>query len=49
MGAARSANKKTGPLGYATYGALRAAMMAPQMLPDILNVTIAANEPKADQ
>uniref|UniRef100_UPI003BA9679F hypothetical protein n=1 Tax=Stappia sp. TaxID=1870903 RepID=UPI003BA9679F len=25
------------------------AMMAPQMLPDILNVTIAANEPKADQ
>ena len=25
------------------------AMMAPQILPDILNVTIAANEPKADQ
>ena len=32
MGAARSANKKTGPLGYATYGALRAAMMAPQIV-----------------
>lgn len=32
MGAARSASKKTGPLGYATYGALRAAMMAPQIV-----------------
>ena len=31
MGAARTANAKTGPMGYATYGALRGAMMAPQI------------------
>ncbi len=31
MGSARARNKRTGPLGYAAYGAMRAAMMAPQV------------------
>lgn len=31
MGSARNSNQRTGPLGYATYGVLRGAMMAPQI------------------